>query len=123
MAIKVSAAASLATIGARKKKLNVLSSEHISLLLQLLTSNDHDISHRKESLVYSPNSRDNFLEELMPSILLCEHITAIIVYIALSGDFEKQLLTIAGAPPILVGVLKVSSTIVKKKQVLAKILL
>jgi len=115
MAIKVSAAASLATIGARKKKLNVLSNEHISSLLKLLTSNDYDISHRKESLVHSPNSRDNFLEEFMPSILLCEHITAIIVYIALSGDFEKQLLTTAGAATILVGVLKVSPTIFNKK--------
>nr|XP_024357439.1 uncharacterized protein LOC112273192 [Physcomitrium patens] len=107
IATRVSAAASIATIGARKKRLNALSKENILLLVKILVSNESKINQWEMHLFDDPNktnnSRDNFS---LPHVLLREHIIAIVVYIALSGDYRKQLLIDVGMAPILVGVLR-----------------
>lgn len=109
MATRISAAASIATIGARKKRLDALSKDHILLLLQILASNEYGSKDCEGSHSYASNSTKNLSKTcLMPHLLLQEHITAIIVYTALSGDPKKQLLIDAGTTPILVGVLRVS---------------
>lgn len=113
IATRVSAAASIATIGARKKRLNALSKENILLLVKILVSNESKINQWEMHLFDDPNktnnSRDNFS---LPHVLLREHIIAIVVYIALSGDYRKQLLIDVGMAPILVGVLRVSSSFI-----------
>jgi hypothetical protein len=109
MATRVSVAATLATIGARRKRLDVLSKNHILLLLQVLTSNEYEFRDWEGPQSHASNTTKNLSTIcLMPHLLLREHITAIIVYTALSGDSKKQLLIDAGAAPILVGVLRVS---------------
>ncbi|KAG0599324.1 hypothetical protein M758_12G143400, partial [Ceratodon purpureus] len=107
MATRVSAAASIATIGARKKRLDALSKDHILLLLQILTSNEYESGDWEGLQNYSSNATENLsIVCLMPYLLLREHITAIIVYIALSGDSKKQILIDVGTAPILVEVLR-----------------
>ena len=109
MATKVFAAASIATIGAHKKRLDALSKDHILLLLQILTPNEYECGDWEGPQLQTSNRLENLSTTcLMPHLLLREHITAILVYIALSGDFKKQLLIDVGTAPILVEVLRVS---------------
>lgn len=121
------AAATMANMGAKNKRIDAISSDDITLFLQLLAcdpgscqanngpitfnqgSNStfvhHEIQSHSGSQIQTPQTLNQYP---MHAFLLQEHVAAILVYTALSGEKKKQMIIAAGAAPIFVRMLQVN---------------
>lgn len=110
---RILAAAAVANLGSRKKRLETISDMDVVVLLRIL-GGDFDLESTAttagvDDIASSQPDYQSYLplqQRSMPYLLLCEHASAILVYAALSGDKKKQVIIDLEGAPILVRVLQ-----------------